>query len=194
MSRPLPFIAQARFRNGLILHARTSGFFGKAIRWAQGRQAKHEGLGKVWGNHDALMVWLAGAWWVCDAEPPVAALTKWDEWEQRVRKGKARVRFYWPTGAFEMDGSAAAHWWLDHVRNSPYDKWAFPRLMWRAVFRPWWKSQAGKDHAWWCTESVRGAWKFAGWDPWGHVNATPLDSEQAVGEGGLEDWTGEICP
>ena len=179
-----PYIDQRMFRSGMILHARTNGFFGRAIRLCSGS----------WGNHDALLVYEAGGWWVCDAEPPVAHLTAWDEWERRLRGGKCKLRFYWPAGAMSMDGRVAAKWWLRNVRNAPYDKLAFPRLLWRAVVGRWWKSQAGQDHAWWCTEATRAAWKFAGFDPWGRNNSTPLDTEEAVGPGRLDDWTGEIMP
>lgn len=183
-SRPLPCIDQRLLRVGLILHARTKGFWGTAIRKVQG----------AWGNHDALLWHEAGAWWVLDAEPPVARLTPFNEWEARMRAGKAQIRFYWPYGARSMDGREAAKWWLRHVNNSPYDRWAFPRLLWRSLIGPWWKSQAGRDEAWWCTESVRAAWRSAAFDPWGENNATPALTEEAARAGRLDDYTPVILP
>ena len=174
-------IDASMLRNGMILHARTRGCFGRMIRRVL----------RSWGNHDALL-WqdTAGVWWVLDSEPPVARLTPLSEW--LTSKG-AELRFYWPHGASISDGNIAAKWWLAHVRNSRYDYWAFPRLLWRAAFGPWWKRAAGKDWAWYCTEGVRGGWAFAGYDPWGADNPTPGTSEKRVREGAIEDWTGEVA-
>ena len=194
-SRPIPTIDRTALRNGLILHARTGGFFGRAIRWAESIDAKREGYPDLpFGNHDAPLYMIDGRWWVLDAEPPEAKLTPLYQWERRMAAGKCELRFYWPAGAMSMDGRVACKWWLSHVRGRRYDKAAFPRLLWRAVLGPRWESQAGNPHEWWCTEGTRGGWRFAGFDPWGGNNSTPLDSEIAVMDGRMEDWTGQVMP
>ena len=182
-SRPLPRIDRTRLRNGMILHARTRTTFGWLIRRVL----------KSWGSHDALL-WHgpSGGWWVCDAMPPVARLTPLHEWEQRVLDGQAELRFYWPAGAKAMDGGVAAKWWVQRVTNSPYDRCAFPRLLLKALFMDVWERQAGKEWSWYCTEGVRGAWQYAGFDVWGKNNPTPGTTEKRVESGALEDWTGQV--
>ena len=176
---PRQHIDQRMLRNGLILHARTKGFWGWAIRKCTG----------AWGNHDALLWHKAGAWWVMDAEPPVAKLTPFDTWEARRMAGKAELRFYFPLGAMSMDGRVACKWWLQHVRNSPYDYNAFPRLLLKAMFGDWWRKPAGKEWKFFCTESVRDAWKFGGFDPWQKNSPTPRTTEKRAEAGLLDDYT-----
>jgi len=175
-------IDQRLLRNGLILHARTKGFWGWIIRKTLGS----------WGNHDALIYHDSGRWWVLDAEPPVAHLTPFDVWEARYRKGKAQLRFYWPSSALSLDGSKACKWWLAHVRNSPYDYDAFPRLLFKAIFGDWWKKAAGKEWKFFCTESVRDSWMFAGFDPWKKNSPTPRTTEKRADDKKFADYTDNI--
>jgi len=174
-----PFIDQRLLRNGLILHAQGRSMFSRLIRRALGS----------WGSHDAMLWHEAGKWWVCDAMSPVAKLTPFDSYEARYRAGKLDMRFYFPLGAMSMDGRVAVKWWLTHVLNSPYDWSAFPRLLFKALFKDIWKKAAGHEWAFYCTEGVRDAWKFGGFDPWQKNSPTPRTTEKRAEVGLFDDYT-----
>ena len=160
-------------RPGLVLNMSTNSWMGKLIQMV---------LARNWDNrrecptHDAIVVEYDGKLWIGESVSPVAKLTPIAKYERQVRSGFIyRIRVLEVVGATTKQEREAARWWLDNVKNSPYDWIAFPRLLWKAVIGDWIKSAAGWEFARWCTEGVAEAWKIGGGlDPWQKLNPTPL--------------------
>jgi len=149
------------------------------------------GLTECWGNHDALLIRWRGQWWVGDAEPPVANMRSIQEYETDIAAGKIEVRWLWPNGAEKADGERAALYWVDQIKNRPYDYMAYFRLIAKCIFGDWIKRAAGWKWAFFCTEGVRESWmKSTHLDPWtGNQTPTPYTTEKRVESGQIEDWT-----
>jgi len=160
-------------RPGLILNMSTNSMFGKLIRLVLARNwdNRHE-----CPNHDAIVVEHAGQLWIGESQPPVARLTPIAQYEKEIKsKFLYRLRVLEVVGATTNEERLAANWWLDNVRNSPYDYFGIWRLLIKAVFGNWFKQAAGWTWANWCSEGVAEAWKKgAKRDPWGKLNPTPL--------------------
>lgn len=168
----------AALRPGDILHSYTDGVFGRLIRKAIGSR----------GSHDALVVDAAsGGLCVAESLPRGGALTPLGDYEARMRAGKTTVLVLRIPGASVVDGCLAAQWMESNIMGTPYDFWAFPRLWLKAKLGDWFPSQAGKEWAWYCTESVRAAWRMAGFDPWAKNNPTPRTTEKRLQAGALTD-------
>jgi hypothetical protein len=172
-------------RPGAVLNMSTRSVIGRLIRHTL---AARSGISAVeCPNHDAIVVAFKGQLWIGESQPPVARLTSIEDYIRDMERGFiSRLRVLYPTGASAADGIMAAQWWQDNIRNSPYDYWAFPRLIWKALVADWWPKQAGKEWANWCTEGVANAWRIgAGIDPWKKTNPTPLTTLRRAESGGM---------
>jgi hypothetical protein len=173
-------------RPGLILNMSTRSFAGWLIRMV---------LGKDWEdrrecpNHDAIVVEDRDhKLWIGESVFPVAKIVSIEEYERRVRSGYIyRLRVLEVVGATREQERKAAQWWMENVRNSPYDLMAFPRLCFKALFGNWINSVAGWTWARWCTEGVVESYKNgANLDPCKKLNPTPLTMWMRMKQGVLK--------
>ena len=172
----------SNLRPGLILNMSTNSFFGRIIRFVLARRWPNR---RECPNHDAIAVEYDGKLWVGESCPPVARLTSIEQYEKEIKSGFIyRLRVLEVIGATQRQERAAAQWWLDNVRNSPYDYRGIFRLLIKAIFGNWIKAAAGWEWARWCTEGVADAWKNgAKLDLWGKNNPTPLTTLNRFEEG-----------
>jgi len=169
---------KSRLKNGMILHVRTFGWIGRLIRIALGARGHH-----VWGNHDGLLIFRHGQWWVGESVLPVARLTLLADYESREDAGKCELRVYDIVGAKLVNRLKAVDYWLTNVCGSPYDCLAFPRLLLKAIFGDVFAGEAGWEWAHWCTEGVAFSWDSgANMSVWKKENPTPLTTEKRVGD------------
>jgi len=160
-------------KDGMILHGRSYGFFGKIIRKC---------LPKAWGNHDGIFIFKHDRWWVGESAPLIARLTPIESYESWVDAGEYEVKIYDVVGANTDDRKKAVDYWLTHVNGTFYDFLAFPRLFFKSVFGDLWKKAAGWEWAHWCTEGVCFAWESgASMLVWNKSNPTPYTTEKRVG-------------
>lgn len=172
-------------RPGLVLNMSTRSLAGKLIRRVL---AARDPISRFeCPNHDSICVEWDGALWIGESQPPVARLTPVEQYEREMESGFIyRLRVLEVVDASQAEELAAARWWLDHVRNAPYNYLAFPRLLFKALVGDWWQKAAGLEWSKWCTEGVADAWrKGAGVDPWRKVNPTPLTTWKRNREGGF---------
>lgn len=162
-----------KLRPGMVLNMSTNSLFGRLIRFVLARDWKDR---RECPNHDAIVVEEDGKLWIGESQPPVARLTPLEQYEKEIRSGFIyRLRVLEVAGATEAQERAAAHWWLDNVRNSPYDYRGIVRLLIKAIFGNWINAAVGWEWSRWCTEGVADAWKHgAKFDPWKKINPTPL--------------------
>jgi hypothetical protein len=174
-------------RAGAIVNVRGTAVRSRLIRKA---------LGRSWSNHDALLIPYRGRWYIGDAEPPAARLTPIEEYADAWASG-LRLRILWPEGATEEQGRHAADWWIANVRSAVYDYWGAAgalntvRIALKALTVltgiPWPEQW---HWAWYCTESVAGAWTHGGGhDVWSKPNPTPRTTEKRLAAGLLRDIT-----
>jgi hypothetical protein len=76
----------------------------------------------------------------------------------------------------------ASAWWVKNVLGRPYDWMAFPRLLGKCLIKSLWPRPMGWEWAWFCSESVAGAYAYAvGLEVFGKHQATPLTVEKRAG-------------
>lgn len=167
---------------GLILNMSTRSWIGGLIRLVLARNWDNW---RECPNHDAIVVEHDGQLWIGESVAPVAKLTSIEDYEKQIRTGFIyRLRVLEVVGATREQEQAAGKWWLENVRNSPYDWMAFPRLLFKALFGNWINSAAGWEFAFYCTEGVRNAFRWgAGTDPWIKNNPTPLTTWKRYHQG-----------
>lgn len=190
------FFDLAAVREGMIAHVRC--LTGK---WAL-RLIRHV-LGS-WGSHDAPIV-RDQYRQLCtgDHQFPWARVHPIFDLEAAVQAGTHAVRFYWPAGATQEQGCAAADWWMLHglylrlpggikVRR-PYDAGAYPKLLVKALLKDQSDTVAGWEWAHWCTEGGMLAWRDgAHLDPYHKLDPTPLTTEHRAESGELVDLTTQV--
>ena len=203
-------IVPERLMQGMILSVKGTKFFpSRMIQWMldiQRRRDNRRGvsdLPKADRNHDAIVIYrkypfwqgsvqMHPGWYVGDAEPPKAVLTPIEDYNADISKGKIDVRVGWPKDAEKEEGEKAAQRWVDMIHNTRYDFKAYPRMILKCLFGDWIKKAAGALWAWFCTESVRGAWRP--WrDPWGKNTPTPFTTQKRFESGDIEDVTEQVC-
>ena len=160
-------------KEGMILHGRSYGKFGKLIRKC---------LPKSWGNHDGIFIYKYDRWWVGESAPLIARLTPIESYESWVSAGEYEVKIYDVVGAKSSERKLAIDYWLTNVLGTFYDFLAFPRLFLKALFGDIFKREVGWEWAHWCTEGVAFAWESgASVVVWGKSNPTPYTTEKRVG-------------
>jgi len=155
-------------------------------------------------SHDAIIVRTPEGDWIGDAVSPRCKLSTFEEWERGINEQGWKVRALWPTGASNVDGLWASHWWRTYVLGKPYDWFAFPRLLLRcALLRVneraalyladtpiarWLERSIGAEWAWFCTEGCRDAWHEGDTaKPWGEkTHPTPMTTQKRHASGALE--------
>jgi hypothetical protein len=165
---------------GDIFHARSYGFWGRAIRHVLGS----------WGNHDAPVLEYNGRLVIGDSHPGGSVLTPLEDYQQRLDNGEIELRVYRVQHVTFAERHWASAWWIDNVLGSHYDYLAYGRLILKRIFGDVWKRAAGWRWAWWCTEGTRDMWIKPKQitreiDPWKKSNPTPLTTEHRVIDGRL---------
>jgi hypothetical protein len=187
----------AVIRPGDVLHVRR---YGSKVSWLI-----RKALGS-WGNHDALFVTHpdTGKLYLGDCVSPVAKLTALEDFEAEATAGIIEMRVYRPTLAKLVDGAmywpveqrhgmAAAKWWVENIRNSPYAWAGFIYLIFLCLkLRPfaWVKKLADIRWDHWCSEGVGTSYREgAGIDVYDNDKPTPLTTEKRVASGKWADIT-----
>ena len=203
------------------IHVQSDTFIGKAIRWALTKMQKRlcelnnlpfdpEKL--VWGNHDGIVIYRRSGWYIGEALAGGSVFTRLEKYEKDIAAGKCKVAFYYPKNAGINEGLSASAYWMLHVFGTPYDYFAYPRLMVKAFLFDWEHSSiplfqwignksAGWEWANWCTEGWSRAWLGCGLDPLQTNNPTPLTVEHRLGwlpqhpaeQITLDDRTNDVC-
>jgi len=176
-------INPAALRPGIIGHTKSSGFFSSAIRKVL----------KSWGGHDNLVVIENERIGFGDAVMPRAKVNSVQYYNNEIAAGRMQIRFFEVIGATPEQEKAAARWWMSPkgAYRKRYDWWAFPRLLWKAIFMDIFQRAAGMEWLWYCTEGVGAAYiRGAGLNPYRPkaTNFTPLTTEKRAG------IYGPVCP
>ena len=162
---------------GDVVHVRSSGIYGWAIRRTL----------RSWGNHDGVLVYdtSSDAWYVAEALcGPGYVVTPWTEYMARVAAGAASVVLLHHEG---MTSAAAAE-----INNEALAlARANPRYDWRGIF--WigynlaFHADTGRnhEHRWYCTEAVADLYARVGLDCWEKGLPTPRTTEKRVASGPL---------
>lgn len=167
-------INRAELLPGMIVHVKTTAFFGHTIIKVL----------NSWGSHDAPVCETTEGYKIGDAEPWTAKLHSIEYYEQRMNEDGWEVQFLLPWDYTPAEGRRASDWWIRHVYGTFYDFAAFPRLLFKALFADIWTKTAGWEWANWCTEGVANAWKVgAGKYYWKKMNPTPRTTEKRLAEG-----------
>lgn len=174
-------------RPGLIIQSRSSGRFGRLIRWCLTRWIRREkgkAAPEVWGSHTALVIEVNRKLFIGDAVSPFATATPIETWNRDILAGRQQVRVLEVIGATQEQELKSVEWWIRNVLNKPYDWGAFPRLLFKSLVKSVWSKAAGWEWAWYCSEGVAKAWAAAtdlAIGPLGKVQATPLTVEKRAG-------------
>lgn len=188
----MPCFIREKLLPGMIIRRRGTAAFSRLIIRTLGS----------WASHDAIAIYINGVWYVGDAESPFAHLTPLEVYEQELLE-RNNVQVAWVCDATPQQGVAAANYWLQHVQGSPYDWFAFPRLLLKEKLLDFSESKVkwikwlgdrycGFTWAHWCTEGVAEAWKKgAGIDAWHNPNPTPYTTQKRIGHT-LEDVTAQV--
>jgi len=166
---------------GDIVHSYSPGFSGRLIRRVIGSR----------GSHDAIVCQIGDRLVIGESLFSGGALTSIETYEEHMLEGRRFVSVLRIPNTTKKDRLAASNWFRGHAAGMPYDYWAYPRLLAKAVFGDWIPSQAGKEWAWYCTESCRAAWAIPGmsanFDVWHKNNPTPRTTEKRLEAGMLID-------
>lgn len=170
---------------GDVVHVRSSGVYGWAIRRTL----------RSWGNHDGVLVYdvASGAWGVAEALCSAGfVVTPWSEYVARVEDGTRAVVLLRHASATSDARAAICEAALSMAAaNQRYD--------WRGVF---WiaanlacHSKTGRnwEHRWYCTEAVADLYRVVGLDVWGDHLPTPGTTAKRERDGKLI-YLAEIGP
>lgn len=188
----------------LWLHFRGTGKFSRLIRWAQKKMYKrhckrhHIDTDKIpWGNHDGRLIRYRGSlnWFCGESLAKLGAVrTPIEEIERQMNAGTLECRVYEVVGMTNEQGDEVCQDWIDYIEGKPYDYWAYPRLITKALLMNWeewpWpfsyfgKKAAGSKWDDWCTESANDAGRIR--PPRITIiysdNPIPLHVEEVAGE------------
>ena len=164
---------------GMILNMSTGTMLGGLIRSALGKAfiEINGGMGEKSDcpNHDAIVVEYSGRLFVGDAVWPFCVLTPVSRYDEWIKNGTVyNLRVLRVRKATTLQHRQAAQWWLDNINGKPYDAYAFPRLLGKAMFGDLFGCAAGMEWAWYCTEGIKGAFDSVGLDIYMKNNPTPL--------------------
>jgi hypothetical protein len=168
---------------GDVLHVRSSGPYGWAIRTTL----------RSWGNHDGLAVYHEDRWYVAEALLRDGyTLTPWSEYEHRVERGKAAVVVLrHPTATPAQRAAICAMARGLAMANPRYDYRAIFWIAYNLVMRT--AHVRNRQHQWYCTEANRDLYRAVGLGVWGDDLPTPgttANRERA----GLLQYIGELTP
>ncbi|MFC1453841.1 hypothetical protein ACFLQL_01540 [Verrucomicrobiota bacterium] len=139
--------------------------------------------------HDAMIIKLAGKFYVGESRPLKARLTPLAQYEEEF-EGDISVnpRLFAVKVATEIEERKAAEYWLKYVNDTYYDFMAFPKLYLKQRLMYNFHKAAGWEWAHWCTEGVAKAYQDAlGFDVYLKTNPTPLTTIKRVLEGVFVD-------
>jgi hypothetical protein len=164
-------------RPGDVLHSRSAGLFGRAIRRA---------LPGSWGNHDAIMTWsdLRG-WCVAEMLPGGFALTPYADYMVDIRRGTAGVVFLRPVGITVCASIRIAER-AERLADDPppYDWLAIIGHAAQVALRASW-IRWQREWKWYCTELVAHLYETEGRNVWEKRLPTPYTTEKRVTTGNL---------
>lgn len=135
--------------------------------------------------HDGIIIKVWGKFYIGESRPSRARLTPLDVYEDGFETGiYTNPRIFEVKVASEAQEQLAAEYWLEHVKDTPYDFMAFPYLCLKNLLMFKYERVAGFEWAHWCTEGVAEAYQHAlGFDVYNKVNPTPLTTVKRVLEG-----------
>jgi hypothetical protein len=184
----------SKLQIGDIVHVRhETGIFARLILWGQDRllerlcEALEIPVVKSWGNHDGLIVPLAGSrcgLGVCEAlYAQGVTVTPWEEYESKIASGDTRVRIYRKLGIMEREGLEVAKAALSKV-GEKYDVLAIIKLAWRILKGKFSMNISDDPEEEYCTELDRDSFYivFGDQEPWQEKHPMPMSTEQIAGE------------
>jgi len=178
---------------GMILNMSTTTAIGGLIRMALGKRyieinggldIKHN-----CPNHDGIVVPYRGNLYVGDAVYPRCKLTPIEDYDKEIQQGSIyNLRVLRVRVATTKQHELAAEWWLKNVLGTPYDWYAFPKLLTKALIGDLFECVAGMRWAWYCTEGVRDAFasEKVGVKFYEKYHPTPLTTYKRMLDGKLD--------
>ncbi|MFA5634539.1 MAG: YiiX/YebB-like N1pC/P60 family cysteine hydrolase [Anaerovoracaceae bacterium] len=148
---------------GDIVHVRSAGLYGWAIRTTL----------RSWGNHDGILVFHASHWYVAEALTSAGfVLTPWSEYQARIHRARSAVCLFRHAGLTDSARST--------IRDSAlYFAGIGLKYDWRAIA---WiglnlllrtAHARNHEHRWYCTEAVRDIYRRVDADVWAKSLPTP---------------------
>ena len=183
---------RSKLHSGMIIAVRSHSLLGWAIRAAEDRWEARTcaRLGvpacRVWSNHTGILIGpdvphLGPDWCVGEALAQGSVLTPLEDYE----RGTAEARVFEvlspsPVDARAIMWQAALNWTLD-VESHPYDYWAYPGLIAKALLG--WRVSTGDRHDFYCTEGVARAFRLRppGFNVLQDSTPAPFHVEQCAG-------------
>lgn len=153
-------------------------------------------------SHDAKLILDGNKWVVGDmlmGKP--GQLTPLEDWEDEMRRGRARVVVYRPIGVSEQKMAASANYWKENFAGkAKYDSKAIRHLLFFYATAELLKIRLGDESRVYCTESCKAAdVSGGGYDPYRKpngfekVNPTPgTTRNRIVGKNGWRTF--EVVP
>ena len=127
---------------------------------------------------------------VGDVTVPVCFWMPWTNFASKIQSGAySNVRLLRVAGSTVDQRNAAAKWWNDHVHNSPYDIFAYPKLVAQVLFGWRFTSEDGFSFAHYCTEANKEAWNNVMAPNIYPINSTPVTEIELWKKGRLEEIT-----
>jgi len=153
-------------------------------------------------SHDAKLILDGNKWVVGDmlmGKP--GQLTPLEDWEDEMRRGRARVVVYRPIGVSEQKMAASANYWKENFAGkAKYDSKAIRHLLFFYATAELLNIRLGDEDRLYCTESLKEAdVRGGGYDPYRKpngfekVNPTPgTTRNRIVGKNGWRTF--EVVP
>ena len=124
---------------------------------------------------------------VGDVTVPVCFWMPLTNFASKIQSGAySNVRLLRVAGSTVDQRNAAAKWWNDHVHNSPYDIWAYPKLVMQVLFGVRFSTEDGFTWANYCTEANEDAWNNVAPNTY-PINSTPVTEIDLWKKGILEE-------
>jgi hypothetical protein len=138
-------------------------------------------------NHDALVVEHNGRLWVGDSMYPRCKLTSLEDYDKALADGSIyNMRILRVRAATTKQHHDAAEWWIHNVLGTPYDWYAFPKLLIKAFLGDMFECVAGVRWAWYCTEGVMDSFSAQGISIYEKYHPTPLTTYKRMLDGKLD--------
>ena len=145
-----------------------------------------------WGNHDGTLVFLAGAWWIAEAEGQGFVLTSWQAYARDIAANKLSVAFLRIAGSTQGQGAEMARLAMERAVEATEYSWKSIRYIVRTIIlggRIAKKLGWNKEDKWqnYCTDSVRDFAREVSpkLDVWDTPLPTPRTTENRLCKGKL---------
>jgi len=77
-------------------------------------------LAKIWGNHDGILLYLSGEWFVGEALGRGSYPTPLWKYEREMERKGTEIRLFHVIGASEVNGLEASRLWMNWINGTPY--------------------------------------------------------------------------